>query len=251
MIYWICCHYFFLSYFFRTLPIALAAGNAVILKPSEKVPMCMYRVLDLYKQAGLPDGVLQIVNGAAPVVQALCAHPGIQGVTFVGSSMVAGIVYDACTKQRKKVLALGGAKNHMVALPDANMDMCSTDVVASFTGCAGQRCMAATVLLLVGPLPQLLDLIVAKAKALKPGQNAGEVGPVIDEGSKQRILRYINEAEAGGATVLVDGRSWAQKTPGYWVGPTILLHTNPKDAAMQDGTVLLFHVSFFSRPFVI
>jgi methylmalonic acid semialdehyde dehydrogenase len=218
-----------------TLPIALAAGNCVILKPSEKVPLTMHRTLELYKQAGLPDGVLQIVNGTAPVVQAICAHPGIAGCTFVGSSKVAEIVYKACHASGKRVLALGGAKNHMVALPDCNKSMCAADVAASFTGCAGQRCMAATVLLVVGDQPDLIDLIVEKAKALQPGQGAGAVmGPVIDQMSKDRIMSYISDSEAGGAKVLLDGRSWAARSPGYWVGPTILLHTNPKDKAMND-----------------
>jgi acyl-CoA reductase-like NAD-dependent aldehyde dehydrogenase len=124
--------------------------------------------------AGLPDGVLQVVNGTAPVVQALCAHPGIAGCTFVGSSKVGEIVYKAChAVSGKRVLALGGAKNHMVALPDCNRTMCAADVAASFTGCAGQRCMAATVLLIVGEQPELIDAIVAKAAALQPGQGAG------------------------------------------------------------------------------
>jgi acyl-CoA reductase-like NAD-dependent aldehyde dehydrogenase len=178
-----------------TLPIALAAGNCVILKPSEKVPLTMHRTLELYKQAGLPDGVLQIVNGTAPVVQAICAHPGIAGCTFVGSSKVAEIVYKACHASGKRVLALGGAKNHMVALPDCNKSMCAADVAASFTGCAGQRCMAATVLLVVGDQPDLIDLIVEKAKALQPGQGAGAVmGPVIDQMSKDRIMSYISDS---------------------------------------------------------
>ncbi|HYE74125.1 MAG TPA: aldehyde dehydrogenase family protein, partial [Blastocatellia bacterium] len=129
---------------FWTLPIALTLGNVMIMKPSEKTPMTMSIVADLIKKAGYPDGVFQIVNGAVDVVNALCDNPGISAVTFVGSSKVAELVYKRCTALCKRVLALGGAKNHLVALSDCDVEMAASDVVSSFSGCAGQRCMAAS-----------------------------------------------------------------------------------------------------------
>eukprot|EP01116_Phalansterium_solitarium_P008521 TRINITY_DN22436_c0_g1_i1.p1 TRINITY_DN22436_c0_g1~~TRINITY_DN22436_c0_g1_i1.p1 ORF type:complete len:501 (-),score=150.22 TRINITY_DN22436_c0_g1_i1:188-1690(-) len=218
-----------------TLPIALAAGNAYILKPSEKVPMTMYRVKDLLKEAGLPDGVFSIVNGTAPVVNAFCDHPKINAVTFVGSSKVAELVSHRARLTNKRVLALGGAKNHMVSMPDCNIPMCANDIVASFTGCCGQRCMAASVLLTVGKQEELVKKIVEVASNLKAGQAGGEVGPVIDDLAQQRIIRYINEAEASGAQILLDGRGWAtERKEGWWIGPTIIRHTNRADPALHD-----------------
>jgi len=218
-----------------TIPIALGCGNAVILKPSEKVPLTMNYVAGLMKKAGIPDGVFQIVNGGKETVEALTDHPDIKALTFVGSSKIAKLVSQRAILSGKRALCLGGAKNHLCVLPDADYDMCSTDIMNSFAGSTGQRCMAASVLLVVGDVKQLFfDLLIKKAKALKAGQELGQVGPVIDEASKTRILRYINEAETrDGAEVLVDGRSWSSK-PGFWVGPTILLHKSAKDAAVMD-----------------
>jgi len=217
-----------------TVPIALVTGNCVILKPSEKVPITMCRVAELMKEAGIPDGVFQMVNGNAEAATALCEHPQISAVTFVGSSPVAEIVAKKCRALNKRVLALGGAKNHLVALPDCNYEMAAQDIVASFAGCAGQRCMAASVLLLVGDTGDLLDQIVARTAALCPGVEAGQVGPLIDALSKNKVLKYINEAEQQGCKLLVDGRGWAERTPGTWVGPTIILHNSADDAAMKE-----------------
>lgn len=238
-----------------TVPIALTMGNCVILKPSEKVPLTMYRVASLLIEAGVPKGVFQIINGAIEPVTRLCDHPDVAAVTFVGSSHVAQLVARRCRALDKRVLALGGAKNHLVALPDADNEMAAKDIVASFAGCAGQRCMAASVLLIVGESTSLLDLIVEKTKELKRGTDAGQVGAVIDLASKNRILKYINEAEASGVKVLVDGRSWASEPAGTWVGPTVLLHTSPEDPAMKDeifGPVLsIYHVKSFDEAIAI
>jgi malonate-semialdehyde dehydrogenase (acetylating) / methylmalonate-semialdehyde dehydrogenase len=199
----------------------------------------MHRVAQLLAEAGVPPGVFQVVNGTVDAVNALIDHPGIAGVTFVGSSRVAEIVHQRASALNKRVLALGGAKNHLVALPDCEPESSASDVVASFAGCCGQRCMAASVLVLVGENRALLEKVVAKAAALQPGVEAGQVGAVIDQASQQRILRYIDEAEAGGAKVLLDGRGWAQGQGqgqgkgGTWVGPTILFHNNLQDAALQ------------------
>lgn len=217
---------------FWTIPIAIATGNCVILKPSEKVPLTMRRIMGLFEKAGIPPGVVQIVNGGVDAVNAICDHPQIKAVTFVGSSKVAGIVQKRCRDLNKRVLALGGAKNHLVALPDCNIDMTSTDVVNSFTGCSGQRCMAASVLLTVGPMPELIEAIKKKAAALVAGSENRNVGPVIDQLSLDRITSYIGRPEH---ELLLDGRGWTKTmTKGFWVGPTILKHTNHMDAGMRD-----------------
>ena len=220
---------------FWTVPISLTMGNCVILKPSEKVPNTMQKCVELFEKAGFPPGVFQIVHGTSEVASAICEHEAISAVSFVGSSKIAEIVKTTCSRLNKRVLALGGAKNHLIALPDCDKNMTARDVVVSFAGCAGQRCMAASVLLVVGDNDELLNSVVANASALKPGQDAGQVGPVIDEVSKTRIMDYIDKAvNKDGATLLLDGRSWANKKEGSWVGPTILLHNNAQDAAMRE-----------------
>eukprot|EP00756_Hemistasia_phaeocysticola_P035201 Hpha_TRINITY_DN16569_c2_g2::TRINITY_DN16569_c2_g2_i1::g.134484::m.134484/K00140/mmsA, iolA, ALDH6A1; malonate-semialdehyde dehydrogenase (acetylating) / methylmalonate-semialdehyde dehydrogenase len=220
-----------------TLPIAIGTGNTVVMKPSEKVPMTMtLRVTQLIKEAGIPDGVVNIVNGTVDAVNGLCDHPEIAALTFVGSTRIADLVEQRChaSSNRKRVIALGGAKNHMVAMPDANVEMTAADVVASFTGTAGQRCMAATVLVTVGQADVLVKAVSEKAAAVKPGQGPGEIGPVIDQAAKDRIVGYINRAEAGGAKILVDGRSWCQRSPGFWVGPTVIAHSERTDRALHE-----------------
>jgi acyl-CoA reductase-like NAD-dependent aldehyde dehydrogenase len=169
----------------------------------------------------------------------MCDHPDIAAVTFVGSSKVAEIVSNRCHAVNKRVLALGGAKNHLVALSDCDVGMASRDIVASFAGCCGQRCMAASVLLVVddcsAATSSLIEEIVSTASKLTAGQAGGQVGPLIDNIAKNRVLKYIDEAEANGAQILLDGRSWASSHPdGFWVGPTIILHNSATDPAMQD-----------------
>lgn len=219
--------------------------RSVIVKPSEKVPSTLTRVAELLHEAGVPPGVFQLVNGQVDTVNALCDSKNIDAVTFVGSSRVAEIVAKRCHNLNKRVLALGGAKNHLVALPDCDAEMAAQDIVASYAGCAGQRCMAASVLILVGEQPALLDSLVSRSAVLKAGQEGGEVGPVIDAASRDRIVSYIDEAESAGATVLLDGRSWKSR-PGSWVGPTVLLHKSAEDRAMREeifGPVLSVYVA--------
>ncbi|KAJ3311272.1 hypothetical protein HDV04_004181 [Boothiomyces sp. JEL0838] len=223
-----------------TLPIAIATGNTFILKPSEKVPLTMNKTMELIKEAGFPEGVVNIVNGTVNTVQLLCDHPKTKAITFVGTSHVAELLSHRCRLLNKRIIALGGAKNHLIASKDCNIDMASSDIVASFTGCSGQRCMAASVLLTLGKQPELLDAIVAKAKALQPGQ-AGKsaMGPVIDIASRDKIVRYIEESEKSGAQILLDGRTWLKDeklvaTGGFWVGPTVILHKNKQDKALHD-----------------
>lgn len=154
-------------------------------------------------------------------------------MTFVGTSAVAELVHKRCRNLNKRALALGGAKNHLIASPDCNIDMTSTDVVASFTGCTGQRCMAASVLLVIGKQEDLIKEIVSKASKLLPGQETGQIGPVIDAASLKKINSYISQAEKSNVEILLDGRSWDKGT-GFWMGPTVLLHKNKSDPALHD-----------------
>lgn len=220
---------------FWTLPIAIAAGNCVILKPSEKVPRTMAKVMEIIAQCGIPAGVVQIVNGTTGIVEAICDHPDIPAISFVGSSKVAEIVSHRGRANNKRVLALGAAKNHLVALRDCNAEMCSTDIVLSFTGCAGQRCMAASALIVVQQQDDLINAIVSKSSKITPGQGAGQMGPIIDEIAVQRCHNYIDEAvNQQGATLLLDGRSWSTGQKGFWIGPTVLMHKSATDRAFTD-----------------
>jgi len=218
-----------------TLPIAVACGNCLIVKPSEKVPLTLTKMTELFTLAGFPKGVINIVQGMKDAVEAIIDHPAVKAVSFVGSTKVAEAVAHRGRMLNKRVLALGGAKNHLVTMPDCNMEMAAQDIVNSYTGCTGQRCMAASVLLTVGKQPDLIKLIVEKSKVLKPGSQNRELGPVIDSFSLQRITRYIDEAEKAGTKILLDGRGWTtENKQGYWIGPTILQHSNHMDPAMRD-----------------
>eukprot|EP00550_Attheya_septentrionalis_P001264 CAMPEP_0198286000 /NCGR_PEP_ID=MMETSP1449-20131203/5191_1 /TAXON_ID=420275 /ORGANISM="Attheya septentrionalis, Strain CCMP2084" /LENGTH=541 /DNA_ID=CAMNT_0043983619 /DNA_START=67 /DNA_END=1692 /DNA_ORIENTATION=+ len=221
-----------------TVPISLVMGNVMILKPSEKVPLTMHRVASLFRQAGLPDGVFNMIQGTRTAVESIIDHPQVKAVTFVGSSPVAKLVAERCRSLNKRVTALGGAKNHLVALPDCDVQGAASDIMVSYAGCAGQRCMAASVLLLVGS-NETNDLLVEKicenASQIHPGTGPGQLGPVIDKASYNKIISYIQDSEQSGTKVLLDGRSWANREAGgYWIGPTILLHTNPEDRALHD-----------------
>ncbi|HJW28553.1 MAG TPA: aldehyde dehydrogenase family protein, partial [Saprospiraceae bacterium] len=174
-----------------TIPNAIALGNCMILKPSEQVPISSIRISELLKEAGLPDGVFNVVNGDKEIVEAICDHPGIEAVSFVGSTKVAKIVYRRATSNLKRCVALGGAKNHLIVLPDANPEMTASNITASMSGCAGQRCMAASAMVAVGPLDNIIQKICEEAKKVIPGKN---LGSVISKEAKERIERYITEA---------------------------------------------------------
>ncbi len=206
-----------------TMPNALVLGNTMVMKPSEVVPLSTMRMAVLLKEAGLPDGVFNIVNGGKEVVEAICDHPKIKAVSFVGSTKVAKIVYKRATSTLKRCVALGGAKNHLLVLPDANPEMTASNVVASMSGCAGQRCMAASVMVGVDKVQHIIDRMVEEAKSIVPGKN---LGSVISEAAKTRIENYIAEAESNGAKILVDGRNTTVpgKEGGFYVGPTIIDH---------------------------
>ncbi|MCA9488972.1 MAG: CoA-acylating methylmalonate-semialdehyde dehydrogenase [Myxococcales bacterium] len=203
------------------LPQALVGGNAFILKPSERVPLSSLKLAAIFEEAGLPKGVLNLVQGGREVVEAICDHPGISAVGFVGSTRVAKTVYGRACTNGKRALCLGGAKNHLVVVPDADVALTAENVVASFAGCAGQRCMAASVLLAVGDVDHILAEIAKKASALVPGEH---VGPVTTAAAEARIKGYIDQAERDGGKVIVDGRGKGGDAGGYWVGATIIDH---------------------------
>ena len=216
-----------------TIPNAIALGNCMILKPSEMVPLSAGRIAELLREAGLPDGVLNIVHGGQATVEAICDHPGIDAITFVGSTRVAKIVYRRGTANLKRVLALGGAKNHLIVMPDAEPEMTSSNVVASMSGCAGQRCMAASVMMAVGKSDHIIERMAGILRNMVPGTH---LGPVISKEAKARIESYITEAEKAGAKVLVDGRGFSVpgRERGFYVGPTLIDHVTPDMRIAQE-----------------
>ena len=210
-----------------TVPNAITSGNTMILKPSEQVPLSGNRIAELLSDAGLPEGVFNVVHGGREAVESICDHPGIDAVSFVGSTKVAKIVYRRATGNFKRVLCLGGAKNHLIVLPDANEEMTASNVAASMTGCAGQRCMAASAMVAVGNVDSIIDRLCEEIKKIIPGEN---LGAVISKQAKERIEGYITEAETEGASILVDGRSARvrDKENGFYVGPTVIDHVTPE-----------------------
>jgi malonate-semialdehyde dehydrogenase (acetylating)/methylmalonate-semialdehyde dehydrogenase len=216
-----------------TIPNAIALGNCMVMKPSEKVPLSVGKLALLLKEAGLPDGVFNVVHGDSEIVNAICDHPGIEAVSFVGSTKVAKIVYQRATQNYKRALALGGAKNHLMVLPDAKADMTAQNVAASMSGCAGQRCMAASAMVGVGNVDHIIEKICDEARKIVPGKN---LGAVISKESKERIERYIGEAERDGAKILVDGRNVKVegKENGTYVGPTVIDFVKPEMSVAKE-----------------
>jgi len=206
------------------LPQALVGGNAFILKPSEQVPLSALKLVEIFREAGLPDDILQVVQGGREAVEALCDHEGIEALAFVGSTRVAKLVYGRAAATGKRALCLGGAKNHLIVVPDADPEVTIENVVASYTGCAGQRCMAASVLVAVGEVDHLIEGIAKRSAELALGE---DLGPITSAASAERITGYIDGAEQAGAKVLVDGRGQGATDGGYWVGPTLLDHVTP------------------------
>lgn len=202
-------------------PLAIAAGNTFLLKPSEQTPLTPLRFAELLSEAGLPDNVFQVVQGDRETVELLLEHPQIAAVAFVGSTKVARSVYSRGVASGKRVLALGGAKNHLVVVPDADPLITATNVVSSATGCAGQRCMAASVLIAVGDCDAVLDEIESQMRQITVGE---QMGAIISSAAKERIVGYIDRAEAGGARIRVDGRNAAVpgRSNGFYVGPTMI-----------------------------
>ncbi len=209
-------------------PVAIACGNTFVLKPSERVPGASDLVAELYAEAGLPDGVFNVVHGDKVAVDAILEHQDIDAVSFVGSTPIAKYVHEHATRAGKRVQALGGAKNHAVVMPDADIDFASDHLVAAGYGSAGQRCMAISAVVAVGPVAD--DLVEAiRRKTLEIKVDAGDapgadMGPVVSAAARDRVLGYIDAGEADGATVVVDGRDTtvAGREEGFFVGPTLL-----------------------------
>ena len=222
------------------LPFAIATGNTFVLKPSEQVPLSQRKMVDLLSRCDLPSGVVNIVNGGRDVVNAICDHPGIRAVSFVGSTPVAKHVYQRGTHAGKRVQALGGAKNFVVVMPDANFDRSIGIITESFYGCAGERCLAGSMLVPVGGAHvESRDRLVASAQALRVGDGTEPgvtMGPVISAGHKERVLGYIDKGVAEGAKLLVDGRGTrvADRPRGYFVGPTVFDEVSPKMSIGHD-----------------
>ena len=209
-----------------TIPMALALGNTMIFKPSEQVPISGARIAELLTEAGLPDGVFNVVHGDRHTVEAICDHPDIEAITFVGSTPVAKSVYARATSTYKRALAMGGAKNHLIVMPDADVEHTAANVAASACGCAGQRCMAAATMVAVGNVDHIVDKVVEQSMTLVPGKN---LGAVISEKAKTRIEGYITDAVEQGATILLDGRGTTVEgcENGSYVGPTVLDNVTP------------------------
>ncbi len=213
-------------------PFAIACGNSFVLKPSEKVPMTPTRTAELLLDAGIPDGVYSVVHGDKVAVDALIAHPLTRAVSFVGSTPVAKYVYQTAAAHGKRVQALGGAKNHLIVMPDANMEKAVEAIISSAFGAAGERCLAGSVLVPVGEAAEpLLDLLLKRTKQIKvgDGNEAGTaMGPLVTSDHHRRVTGYIEKGLAEGAVPLCDGRDAGKGTAGYFVGPTIFDHVNPK-----------------------
>ncbi|RME03561.1 MAG: CoA-acylating methylmalonate-semialdehyde dehydrogenase [Planctomycetota bacterium] len=216
------------------VPLAIGCGNAFILKPSEQTPLSALEIAKALQEAGLPRGIFSVVHGAKAVVESICEHPDIRAVGFVGSSKVAKAVYQRASAAGKRVRALGGAKNHLVVVADADEEMTASNVVASVTGCTGQRCMAASVLLAVGEVEHILEKIREKMAALVPGK---DLGPMISFGAKERVLGYLEAAEkSDDAKILLDGRKIAPQSEGegYFLGASIVECQNPQHPLAQE-----------------
>ena len=221
-------------------PYAVAAGNTVVLKPSEQDPLTHQRVVDLAEQAGLPPGVLNVVHGDREAVTALLEHPGIVGVSFVGSSQVARILYRKAGAAGKRVQALGGAKNHMIVLPDADYDLVADAVVSSIFGSAGQRCLAGSVVVGVADAyANIRERILDRSASLRVGnglEDGVDMGPVISASHRDRVVGYIHSGVEEGASLVMDGRD--AQVPGYpggnWIGPTIFEDVHPDMAIGRD-----------------
>ncbi len=212
-------------------PMAIATGNTFVLKPSERDPSVSNLIAELYAEAGLPDGVFNVVHGDKVAVDALLDHPDVAAVSFVGSTPIARYVHERATRAGKRVQALGGAKNHAVVMPDADLDFTAGHLTAAGYGSAGQRCMAISVTVAVGEVADpLVAKLEEKAREVKvgPGLEPGsEMGPVITSQARERILGYIEQGAAAGAAPVVDGRDLEVDGGGFFVGPTLFDHVEP------------------------
>ena len=211
-------------------PIAIACGNTVIVKPSEKDPSAIMFIANLLKEAGLPDGVFNVVHGDKVAVDALLTHPGVKSISFVGSTSIAKYVYENGTKAGKRVQALGGAKNHMIVLPDADLELAADAAINAGFGSAGERCMAISAIIAVEPIAdQLIEKIKVRALKIKTGDGTtnADMGPLVTKVHRDKVASYINAGEKDGAKVVVDGRNVEVAGDGFWLGPTLFDHVKP------------------------
>lgn len=226
-------------------PVAIACGNTFVLKPSEKVPSASMLMAELFKEAGLPDGVFNVVHGDKEAVDTILAHPDIKAVSFVGSTPIAKYVYETAARHGKRVQALGGAKNHAVVMPDADLDFTADALIGAGYGSAGERCMAISAVVAVGDAGDaLVEKIRVKASKLPigPGDQHGvEMGPLITRAHRDRVKGYVDAGEKEGAKLLLDGRGF-QHGDGFFIGPTLFDHVNPGMTIYRDeifGPVLV------------
>ena len=206
-------------------PMAIACGNTFVLKPSEKVPSASVRMAELFQEAGLPDGVFNVVHGDKAAVDALLVHPGINAISFVGSTPIAKYIYETCARGGKRVQALGGAKNHAVVLPDADLDFAAEALTGAAYGSAGERCMAISAVVAVGAAADpLVKLLAKKARAIRLGV---DMGPLVTAPHRDKVSGFIDKGIAERATLVVDGRETGMKQ-GFYLGTTLFDHVTPE-----------------------
>ncbi|EFV75223.1 MULTISPECIES: CoA-acylating methylmalonate-semialdehyde dehydrogenase [Cytobacillus] len=219
-------------------PLAIACGNTFVLKPSERTPILANRLAELFKEAGLPDGVLNIVHGGHDVVNGILEHEDVKAVSFVGSQPVAEYIYKTAAANGKRVQALAGAKNHSIVMPDADLNNAVTNIIGAAFGSAGERCMAASVIVAVGEIAdELVNRLKQKADEIKIGNGLDEdvfLGPVIRQEHKERTIQYIEIGENEGALLVRDGREEGEQEDGYFVGPTIFDHVTTDMKIWKD-----------------
>ena len=221
------------------VPVAVACGNAVVIKPSEKDPSATIAIAELWKEAGLPDGVFNVLNGDKVAVDGLLTHADVQSVSFVGSTPIARYVYETGTTHGKRVQALGGAKNHMLVLPDADLDLAADQAVNAGYGSAGERCMAISAVLAVGNVADVLvDKIRERTVSLRTGdgRRGTDMGPLVTAQARDRVSGYVDAGEAAGATLVVDGRGVQADADGagFFVGPTLFDHVRTDMSIYTD-----------------
>ena len=220
------------------VPIAIAAGNAVILKPSEKDPSAAQFLAECWREAGLPDGVFSVVHGDKEAVDGLLTHDDVKAVSFVGSTPIARYVYETGTKHGKRVQALGGAKNHMIVLPDADIDMAADAAVSAGYGSAGERCMAISVVVAVGDAgDELVSAIKDRLPKVKVGDGldpSSEMGPLVTREHRDKVASYLDSGPAQGATLVADGRDTAPDNGGFFLGVSLLDDVTPEMDAYRD-----------------
>ena len=220
-------------------PIAIAAGNSVIIKPSEKDPSPVNLIAEMWKEAGLPDGVFNVVHGDKVAVDRILEHPGISSISFVGSTPIARYIYETGTKNGKRVQALGGAKNHMLVLPDADLDLAADAAVNAGFGSAGERCMAISALVVVEPVADALIAKIADRMAtLKTGDGSlgSDMGPLVTAVHRDKVASYVDAGTREGAKIIVDGRNPLVNgaAEGFWLGPTLFDHVTPNMSIYTD-----------------